>query len=68
MPDRWILLADGLIAGLGPVNTQVMMAAAPIPKFDDPKLPGSLGIRLFGAGRERRIHALPFRTLALRLR
>ncbi|WP_160144578.1 alpha-D-ribose 1-methylphosphonate 5-phosphate C-P-lyase PhnJ [Pseudogemmobacter humi] len=57
-----------MIAGLGPVNPQVMMGSLPIPKFDDPKLPGSLGVRLSGARRERRIHALPFRTLALRLR
>jgi alpha-D-ribose 1-methylphosphonate 5-phosphate C-P lyase len=35
------------------------MSPSPIPRFDNPKLHNSPAIHLFGAGREKRIHAVP---------
>jgi len=35
---------------------------SPIPKFDNPKLDGCAALQLFGAGREKRIYALPPHT------
>jgi alpha-D-ribose 1-methylphosphonate 5-phosphate C-P lyase len=32
---------------------------SPIPRFDNPKLDGSPALHLFGAGRERRVYAIP---------
>jgi alpha-D-ribose 1-methylphosphonate 5-phosphate C-P lyase len=32
---------------------------SPIPKFDNPKLDGCAALQLFGAGREKRIYAIP---------
>ncbi len=41
------------------VNGRYMMDPSPIPKFDNPKLDRSPALMLFGAGREKRIYALP---------
>jgi len=41
------------------VNGRYLMSPSPIPKFDNPKLDRSPALMLFGAGREKRIYALP---------
>lgn len=41
------------------VNDRYMMRPSPIPKFDNPKLDGNPGLMLFGAGREKRVYAVP---------
>jgi alpha-D-ribose 1-methylphosphonate 5-phosphate C-P lyase len=41
------------------VNGRYLMAPSPIPKFDNPKLHMSPALQLFGAGREKRIYAVP---------
>ncbi|MFH2093343.1 MAG: alpha-D-ribose 1-methylphosphonate 5-phosphate C-P-lyase PhnJ [Pseudomonadota bacterium] len=41
------------------VNQRYIMSPSPIPKFDNPKLHQSPAIHLFGAGREKRIYAIP---------
>ena len=41
------------------VEGRYIMRPSPIPKFDNPKLDNSPALMLFGAGRERRIYALP---------
>lgn len=41
------------------VNGRYMMAPSPIPKFDNPKMHMSPALQLFGAGREKRIYAVP---------
>jgi len=41
------------------VNGRYLMSPSPIPKFDNPKLDMSPALQLFGAGREKRIYALP---------
>lgn len=41
------------------VNDRYLMAPSPIPKFDNPKLNNSPALQLFGAGREKRIYAVP---------
>jgi alpha-D-ribose 1-methylphosphonate 5-phosphate C-P lyase len=41
------------------VNSRYLMAPSPIPKFDNPKLHQSKALMLFGAGREKRIYAIP---------
>lgn len=41
------------------VNGRYLMAPSPIPKFDNPKLHMSPALLLFGAGREKRIYAVP---------
>ncbi|MDX2263796.1 MAG: alpha-D-ribose 1-methylphosphonate 5-phosphate C-P-lyase PhnJ [Hyphomicrobiales bacterium] len=41
------------------VNGRYLMDPSPIPKFDNPKLHMSAALMLFGAGREKRIYALP---------
>jgi alpha-D-ribose 1-methylphosphonate 5-phosphate C-P lyase len=41
------------------VNERYMMRPSPIPKFDNPKLDGSPALMLFGAGREKRVYAVP---------
>ncbi len=41
------------------VNDRYIMSPSPIPKFDNPKLHMSPAIALFGAGREKRIYAVP---------
>lgn len=41
------------------VAGRYIMRPSPIPKFDNPKLDRSPALQLFGAGRERRIYAVP---------
>ena len=41
------------------VNGRYIMSPSPIPKFDNPKLDMSPALHLFGAGREKRIYAVP---------
>ncbi len=41
------------------VNDRYMFDPSPIPKFDNPKLDQSPALQLFGAGREKRIYAIP---------
>ncbi|MFP4070991.1 MAG: alpha-D-ribose 1-methylphosphonate 5-phosphate C-P-lyase PhnJ [Desulfovibrionales bacterium] len=41
------------------VNDRYVMAPSPIPKFDNPKMEMSPALQLFGAGREKRIYAIP---------
>ena len=41
------------------VNGRYVMAPSPIPKFDNPKLDRNPALQLFGAGREKRIYAIP---------
>ncbi|MDR3440876.1 alpha-D-ribose 1-methylphosphonate 5-phosphate C-P-lyase PhnJ [Telmatospirillum sp.] len=41
------------------VNGRYIMAPSPIPKFDNPKMDGMPALQLFGAGREKRIYAVP---------
>ena len=44
------------------VNDRYLMRPSPIPKFDNPKLDGNPALLLFGAGREKRIYAVPPHT------
>jgi len=44
------------------VAGRYVMDPSPIPKFDNPKLSGSAALQLFGAGREKRIYAVPPHT------
>ena len=41
------------------VDDRYLMSPSPIPKFDNPKLNDNPAILLFGAGREKRIYAVP---------
>ncbi|MFC0178600.1 alpha-D-ribose 1-methylphosphonate 5-phosphate C-P-lyase PhnJ [Thorsellia kenyensis] len=41
------------------VNGRYIMSPSPIPKFDNPKMHQSPALQLFGAGREKRIYAVP---------
>ncbi len=41
------------------VNQRYIMSPSPIPRFDNPKLNNSPALQLFGAGREKRIYAIP---------
>ncbi|MDE2384056.1 MAG: alpha-D-ribose 1-methylphosphonate 5-phosphate C-P-lyase PhnJ [Alphaproteobacteria bacterium] len=41
------------------VNGRYVFDPSPIPKFDNPKLDNSPALQLFGAGREKRIYAVP---------
>jgi alpha-D-ribose 1-methylphosphonate 5-phosphate C-P lyase len=41
------------------VNGRYMMRPSPIPKFDNPKMDNCPALQLFGAGREKRIYAVP---------
>ncbi|MDE1996877.1 MAG: alpha-D-ribose 1-methylphosphonate 5-phosphate C-P-lyase PhnJ [Rhizobiaceae bacterium] len=41
------------------VNGRHLMSPTPIPKFDNPKMTHNAAIQLFGAGREKRIYAIP---------
>ena len=41
------------------VNDRYVFDPSPIPKFDNPKLDNCPALQLFGAGREKRIYALP---------
>jgi alpha-D-ribose 1-methylphosphonate 5-phosphate C-P lyase len=44
------------------VDSRYLMRPSPIPRFDNPKLDRSPALMLFGAGREKRIYALPPHT------
>jgi alpha-D-ribose 1-methylphosphonate 5-phosphate C-P lyase len=41
------------------VNHRYLSSPSPIPKFDNPKMHMNPALQLFGAGRERRIYAIP---------
>lgn len=41
------------------VNHRYIMSPSPIPKFDNPKMHMTPALQLFGAGREKRIYAIP---------
>lgn len=41
------------------VNDRYLMSPSPIPKFDNPKMHMNPALQLFGAGREKRIYAIP---------
>lgn len=41
------------------VQDRYIMATTPIPRYDNPKLNDSNGIYLFGAGREKKVYAIP---------
>jgi alpha-D-ribose 1-methylphosphonate 5-phosphate C-P lyase len=41
------------------VNEHYLMRPSPIPKFDNPKMHMNPALQLFGAGREKRIYAVP---------
>ena len=41
------------------VNDRYLMRPSPIPKFDNPKMHMNPALQLFGAGREKRIYAVP---------
>ena len=64
----WVLLyedtsqfGDSRISARYPVqvNHHYVMDPSPIPKFDIPKLHDNPALQLFGAGREKRIYAIP---------
>ena len=44
------------------VNERMLMSPSPIPAFDNPKLDRMAALQLFGAGREKRIYAIPPHT------
>ncbi len=44
------------------VNGRYIMRPSPIPKFDTPKMHRNAALQLFGAGREKRIYAVPPHT------
>jgi alpha-D-ribose 1-methylphosphonate 5-phosphate C-P lyase len=44
------------------VNDRYIMSPSPIPKFDNPKLDRNPALQLYGAGREKRIYAVPPHT------
>ncbi|WP_308404989.1 alpha-D-ribose 1-methylphosphonate 5-phosphate C-P-lyase PhnJ [Streptomyces rugosispiralis] len=44
------------------VNDRYLMAPSPTPSFDNPKLHQSQALHIFGAGREKRIYAIPPHT------
>lgn len=41
------------------VNGRYVMSPSPIPKFDNPKMDRMPALQIFGAGREKRIYAVP---------
>lgn len=41
------------------VNGRYVMSPSPLPKFDNPKMHQSPALQLFGAGREKRVYAIP---------
>ena len=41
------------------VNERYLMSPSPIPKFDNPKMHMTPALQLFGAGREKRLYAVP---------
>jgi alpha-D-ribose 1-methylphosphonate 5-phosphate C-P lyase len=44
------------------IEERYLMSPSPIPKFDNPKMDDNEAILLFGAGREKRIYAIPPHT------
>jgi alpha-D-ribose 1-methylphosphonate 5-phosphate C-P lyase len=44
------------------VNGRYLTAPSPVPKFDNPKMHMNPALQLFGAGREKRIYAIPPHT------
>lgn len=44
------------------VDERYLMAPSPIPKFDNPKMGRMPALQLFGAGREKRLYAIPPHT------
>jgi len=44
------------------VNARYLMSPSPIPAFDNPKMHRMAALQLFGAGREKRIYAIPPHT------
>jgi alpha-D-ribose 1-methylphosphonate 5-phosphate C-P lyase len=49
------------------VQDRYVMDPSPIPKFDNPKMHESAALQLFGAGREKRIYAIPPHTKVVSL-
>ena len=49
------------------VNHRYLMRPSPIPKFDNPKMDMNPALQLFGAGREKRIYAVPPHTSVMSL-
>ena len=49
------------------VEGRYVMDPSPIPKFDNPKMHMSEALQLFGAGREKRIYAIPPHTKVVSL-
>jgi alpha-D-ribose 1-methylphosphonate 5-phosphate C-P lyase len=49
------------------VAGRYVMDPSPIPKFDNPKMSGCAALQLFGAGREKRIYAVPPYTTVVSL-
>ena len=49
------------------VNGRYIMDPSPTPKFDNPKMDNSPALQLFGAGREKRIYAIPPHTSVVSL-
>ncbi len=49
------------------VAGRYVMDPSPIPKFDNPKMNGCPALQLFGAGREKRIYAIPPHTQVVSL-
>jgi len=49
------------------VEERYVMDPSPIPKFDNPKMNDSPALQLFGAGREKRIYAIPPHTAVVSL-
>ena len=49
------------------VDGRYVMDPSPIPKFDNPKMDQSPALQLFGAGREKRIYAMPPYTAVVSL-
>jgi alpha-D-ribose 1-methylphosphonate 5-phosphate C-P lyase len=49
------------------VEGRYVMDPSPIPKFDNPKMDNSPALQLFGAGREKRIYAIPPYTAVVSL-
>ncbi|MFO1150663.1 MAG: alpha-D-ribose 1-methylphosphonate 5-phosphate C-P-lyase PhnJ [Alsobacter sp.] len=49
------------------VSGRYLMDPSPIPKFDNPKMHDSPALQLFGAGREKRIYAIPPHTKVVSL-
>src|SRR6266567_3139884 len=49
------------------VNARYVMDPSPTPKFDNPKMDNCPALQLFGAGREKRIYAIPPHTTVVSL-